>query len=485
MTAVLQISCFVLAGVAYISAFLLFWIGLFPQDELSGLLTRWSVVTPFAAVAMPFLAFVVFVLGYDPRTKWLVFLRHYLLTCLQTTKALYLSLAVLTAINVIEGAMLIRSFSPPAAESMKPLLNSDFENAVKIAEAEESTQRSAKLIRLVADAEMLAKRRLSTSDSPTEAAALRNELAQFDGPFEPLWQRFLAQRGLAKVAFSRKDVDGMALHFTRAEGIARWIDAPGTEKQAHAAALFSLSRDENDPVKARELLDKAEKIAQSDPSIFGQRILGNIYYTKGDYGGAYRIWKALLDRDQNDVSRGLAMPEAIERKRLSNAIALARLKQSQPKYALEVVEAALKESWSSENEEHRTEQVRLLATKMLCLLALGRPDDALIVFEERLNVSRQLSGEGITPGSYLLKANVLSEKWKTMAANDPTRRQAAEEILRVLLLAQEPKRDLRAFKDYKRESFIGLVNDVATLWRWDGISFDKDGCIEAILSLLP
>jgi hypothetical protein len=119
------------------------------------------------------------------------------------------------------------------------------------------------------------------------------------------------------------------------------------------------------------------------------------------------------------------------------------------------------------------------------LLALGRPDDALIVFEERRALSIQLSDEGVTPGSYLLKANIISEKWKTMADNEPMRRQVAEEILRVLLLAQEQKRDLREFKDYKRESFIGLVNDVATLWRWDGISFDKDGCIEAILSLLP
>lgn len=483
--AALQISCFVLAGAAYTSALLLFWVGLFPYDEPSGLLTRWSVVTPFVAVAMPFLAFVAFVLGYNPRTKWLVFLRYYLLTCLQTRKALYLSLSVLTVINVIEGAMLISSFSKPEAESMKLLLKSDFSNAVMISKSEESTEPSAKLIRLVADAEMLSKRRLSTSDSPTEAAALRNQLARFDSSFEPLWHRFLAERGLAKVAFCRKDVDGMALHFARAEGISRWIDAPGTEKYEHAKALFSLSKDENDPVKARKLLDDAEKIAQSDPSISSQRILGNIYYTKGDYGGAFRLWKALLDRDQNDVSHGLAIPGAIERKRLGNAMALARLKQSQPKYALEVVEAALSESWISENEEHRTEQVRLLATKILCLLALGRPDDALIVFEERRALSIQLSDEGVTPGSYLLKANIISEKWKTMADNEPMRRQVAEEILRVLLLAQEQKRDLREFKDYKRESFIGLVNDVATLWRWDGISFDKDGCIEAILSLLP
>lgn len=484
MTAVLQILCLILAGLVYVFAFLLTWIGLFPQDELPALLARWSVAAPFVAVSMPFLVFVVFILGYDPRTKWLVLLRRFFLLCVETRRAIYLSMGVLAAINVIEGVILMRILAPPVLESMSFLLKSDFENAVKAAEAEEPTHRSAKLIRLVAEAEMLAKRRLSTSDSPTEAEALRHELSQFDGPFESLWLRFMAQRGLAKLAFCRKDIDGMALHFTRAEGIARWIGVLQSQKQAHAGALFSLSKDENDPNKAKELLDRAEKIALSDPSIVGQRILGNIYYTKGDYGGAYRIWKALLDRNQSDVSRGLAMPDTIERKRLNNAIALARLKQSQPVFALEIVDVALGESWNSENEEHRTEQVRLLSTKILCLLALGRSEDALNVFEERRNVSRQLSGEGITTGSYLLKANILSAKWRMMSPNDPMRHKIAEEILNVLLLAQDAKRDIRSFKDYNRESFIGLVNDVATLWRWDGIAFDKDGCAMAILSLV-
>ena len=486
MKTILQLGFFVFIFVIYILSFFLLWLGFYPGDVFAEIVSKWALVTPFVALLAPLLSFVVFVLGYDPRVTWLQRIRVYLLSLLQATRPLVVTLSILLLIAVIHGLWLSRLLARPAGESFRLLMNGDFERAAELAEGKEASYRSARLIWLVAEAEIEAKRKLSTSDNPTEMTALQKELSMLDTSFAPLWHRYLARYGLGRLAFCRKDLDGIDLHFERAARMSRWFDSsmPESTKRAQAENIFSLSREEADSARSKQYVEKAKMILQDDFSIPSQRLLGSIYYVEGDFGGAFRTWQAILDRDIQTRKRGLELPDSVERKKLQNNMALARLQQSQPSAALKVVEKGLLEPWDGNLEPQRTEQVRLLSTKVLCLLALNRPADALKVFEDRTQISDQLRDEGVTTGSLLLKANILAANWRLMAGSNPNRKKAAEEILHCLLLAQDPKRDVHAFTDHSTKAYGGLIAEVKTLWRWNGIIFDENGCKQAIFSLI-
>ena len=485
MKSCLQVLFLVLMTVSYLLGVRLFWIGVYPEENFASAASAWETLTPLFVLVTPVVAFAVFTLGYDPKTQILQHVRNKLVSILQSKRWLGITLGTLVVLVVAQIVWLQALLAIPQQESYLALIGGDYENAALLAESNQPLDEASQVILLTSQAEIEAKRRVSSSEDQNSILILRDKLLDCDHVFAPIWIRFLSNYGLGKLAFARKDINAIKARFTRAASLSRNIDDELQKKsmRAMASAYFSLSQTETDPEKSKTLIQLAQNILQADLTIPSQRLLASISYINGDFGGAFRTWKAMLDRKEG-TSHGLNVPDAIERKRLLNNMALAKLRLDQPESGLELVKAGLAETWKRELESDRTEQVRLMATHILCLLGLNRPSDALTVFESRTNTSNQLREEGLSTGSLLLKANILVSLWRDLDETSKERKGRANEILGCLLLVQDPSRKVSAFNDHSKAAYQGLVAEAKSLWRWHGIEFDGGRCEQAIISLL-
>jgi len=485
---VLQVTFFILLGIVYLLGFLLTWVGFYPVEDFGSVISKWSLTTPFVALFFPFIVFIVFALGYDPRVSLLRALRGRLLKVLLSIRMLIIACVILLLICLAQFASLNRIFYTPSGDQFLAYMDGDFTNVLLEKGASLDAARIDRLLWLATQSEIEARRRNSSSNDLTEIAALREELPGYDSPFDPIWYRFLANYSLGKIAYCRADVVALENFFDHAESLSKWLNDPALVSScafAKSQAYFSLARAETDQGTSDSYMNRAIEVANTQTTISSQRLLGAIYYTQGKFGDAANTWGALLQRDAADNERGLEIPGFIEKKKLCNNIALARLNQSRYNGALQIVGQGLNEIWDDTIDEHRTEQVRLMATKVLCLLALNRPHDALITFEERSNISVQIQEEGLSSGSALLKANIHAAIWRSLPLGDEQRDATAQEVLNLLLLAQNSQFEGDQLVDHTEAAYKGLVSEVASRWRWDGIKFNAVGCEKAILSLLP
>jgi tetratricopeptide (TPR) repeat protein len=482
MKSAMQILFILLVAGAYFAGVRLVWLGVFPTDSFADLMGQSAVVTPLVVLLAPLTAFVVFLLGYDPRDGWLGRARSAFVAVLSTARRAAVACGVvfiaLAASLVASGWLLAR----PTHPGLQQLLNDDFDNAAESAKNEIETNATAAIIHLVSDAEVEAKRRSSASNDQTEQSVLLRDLPEFDAAWKPVWHRYLASHGLARLAFARRDRAELDHRFDRARQLALWLGADLVSRttRAHAESLFELSLDADDEAARDTLEDRAEEMLRGDDAIASQRALAKVYYSRGCYGDAIRVWSALLHRDVDAQRRGLDVPGPSERKKLRNNIALALLQQAQPEAGLHSVAQGLAEPWNTRDESDRTDQVRLLATRILCLLAAERPDEALATYTERAKLITQ----GQTIGSLLILAMIESQRWALMDVASPASERSARKVLQCLIDARGFGANAVPFVDHTRESYEGLVEVAASHWRYPGIQFDTERVLAAILSLV-
>jgi len=457
----------------------------FPYDSFSQVIGRWPVFLPVLAFASPFMAIVVYLLGYSPKQELLVRARGGLVKRLGNIRVVILACLALAVATVVESVYTYWLVSLPDSAEYEVLMNGNLDTIYS--ETSQAPPKSSRwLIHLSSDAALEAKRFSGGSDDPTRLAIVRDQLLGYDRAFSPLWHRFLANRGLGDVAVARADHGAMVRYYAQAKIISARLegDLAALTSRRQARWLFTMAAAERDSDLKEVLFGEAEAILLEDFSVDAQRILGSIYYIEQDYGRAFRIWRAVLERDSDASAGRLELPDPIERKMLANNIALAKLQLNQPRYALDVVEKGVSQPWDPKNESDRTEQIRLLATKLTALLAIGKPKKALAVFQQRRQLSVQLSEDGLSPGSALLKASILSEIWQNTEPSEGSRSVVAQQVFNLIHFAQDPNGDPLAFVDHSKEAYVSLLDDAESLWRWAGISFNRAGCEEAMLSLL-
>jgi len=474
-----------LAALAGIAVVLIGWFGLVPQFGFREALCKWQVGLPALATGLPLLAYLATSVDQLGRFTLIRTIRR-LMSVLDSRRATFWVRIGCLFVALAGGSYFVWLARLPKTQGFLNLIDGDLTSSeIKRGEIM-GGHPATRIVWLAAQAELEMKRRDSSSNDLTEIVALQRELPEFDQPFMPIWRRYLARLSLGRVAYCRTDPNSMERHLRAASGIGERF---GEGYRAApiiilAQGLFALSQNAKKKEDSDSLLSRAKSVALSETSVPTQRLLGAIYYDSGEFGDAYSTWEALLSRTDMDEARGMEVPDAIERKRLWNNMALARLKQHRPNDALATTVKGLEEPWNPSIDEHRTQHVRLLATKTLCLLGLGRPKDALEVFEERSGTSVQIKEEGLSSGSALLKAQIYSALWRVRPVNPDEKEMLARNVLRYLVIAQDPDLDPDSFSDRTEGAFEHLVQEVSSRWKWQGIEFDAEGCLQAIRSLL-
>lgn len=199
----------------YLCTLLLIWLGVFPADDLSTFVGRTEVFVPLGIALAPFLAFFIFLLGYDPRKAVLQRLRGFLLSILKTPRSTGVASAVVLFVIGFELSIVFNLLDRPKDEAFILIIDRDFD-AVEAAVEKIESQNDAQLFQLVADAEVEAKRRQSGSDDPNELDRLLKAVPIHDRPFSRVWNRLLASYAMGKLAVCNQDIEGISRSYTRA-----------------------------------------------------------------------------------------------------------------------------------------------------------------------------------------------------------------------------------------------------------------------------
>ncbi len=453
----LEIAALVLFVIAYFLGIVTLWVALFPELFFTEYLRRWDVVGSSASITIAFLSLVVYPLKnlglqiYDVLTK-----RRYILPFL----------IALLCIQITGCVRFLFKFNDLRATSVTwSILDGNYAEADReLGSADYKADRIAYL-HLLNSAISQGFSLTNQSADETLCRVYVNYFQQRNFFFAPAWDRYLGKHALASCATVLDSNETAISMYQDAGRLARWI---GTDEERRAvrrmAAVYLRDREGTAGITDPEQrYRKVMELLGTDSHATAQRMRGSASYMLGEFATAAANWENLL--------HGLPEEKVIERKMLRNNIAMAHTALKQFMRALVEVEAGIRLPFNEDNQTERREQVRLLSTKALSLLASGDCSGAESSWELRNNLTRSPLGRC----SSLISAQIHSCNG---AANDP------EQVLQDILVGtgQQPEE----FRDRTEAALMTLADQAESVFGrcYLGLTFDGEPVKSAMRTLI-
>ena len=190
-----------------------------------------------------------------------------------------------------------------------------------------------------------------------------------------------------------------------------------------------------------------------------QRLVGESYYSLGEYSKAIETWEAML--------LSLSTKQIAERKKTINSIALAYIALLQNSQALAKIEEGLRLQYSEKIDTERREQSRLLSTKASIELSSNLCSEASTTWDSKNILGYQETSKCRS----LINAQVLS--CSTSADNKG-------EIIDSLFIGvgQDPS----SFRDNKPEALSAIIRQAEQMFKdcYLGLRFNSNNVKRAV-----
>mgnify|MGYP000344222346 CR=1 FL=1 len=201
----------------------------------------------------------------------------------------------------------------------------------------------------------------------------------------------------------------------------------------------------------------------TDSNPTAQRMLGTSYYLLGEYAKASETWNELLAT--------MGKKDSIEKKKILNNISLAYNAQFQYSLAMKKVNEGLSILFDTNNEKERREQIRLLSTKTLTLVAQDNCEDARTIWDYRNSLKQQQ----LSKCTSLITTQVLS-------CNGAVgyEKELIESVL--IGVGQDPD----SFIDYTAPAMSSLIGQATTTFSscYLGLKYPKEKVSGAVMRII-
>ena len=451
-----KIATIFLSVTAFFLGIVTVWMALFPELFFTEYLMRWEVAGTLVSITIAFLSLLA-----SPFRSLGVQIRN----GLAKRGPLSFLLIALVCVQAAGVDFVLRFDDPYATRITRSILDGNYVEADRELGSVDYSADKIAYLHMVNGA--ISQDFFSTNQSADEnlCRVYVNYFQKRNVLFGTAWERYLGKYALASCArVLGSNADAIRM-YQDAGRLARWI-ATDEERRAERrlAAVYLYDRQGTagitDPAQRyRRVVD----LLGTDSHPTAQRMRGSAYYLLGDFARATETWSKFLPSMPED--------EAIERKMLHNNLAMAYAALKQFRLALDVVEEGISLPFDEDNQTERREQVRLMSTKALSLLADENCSRAESTWKLRNALTRQPLGSC----SSLISAQI-------HACNGSLENQ--EQVLADVLvgIGQQPEE----FRDRTEAALMALVDQAESAFAscYLGLTFDAGSVRSAMRTIV-
>lgn len=465
MIVLLHVTLFTLLTVGFVTTVLALWLGLSPELPMLEFLSGWQVLGSLTSTFAIYVGLIAYVFGWNPRNRFLQWLRTRLLLPFTSKLSPLIVMVVLLLLVVAAETTFLLGFDN---SHRNPVVDAVWAENYAAADREltslDATSKEIAELYFVNDA--IRQEFFSTSQSADKELCriYSSYFSRRNVLFSDAWTRYMLTYAHASCRQVLEDPQKAIELYRHGMKIARWL---GPEEQGRTARKIATIYFYNNNVTTgfntdEERYQQIIALVGSDSNEIAQRMLGASYYLIGEYTKATEIWTILL--------RSVPDDKPIERKKILNNLALAYAAQHQLKLALRIVDEGIAISYKEANEQQRREQVRLLSTRTLVQLKQGNCAQASTTWEERNSMRRQQ----LSKCTALLSAEVVACTGSENAVNETVRHL-------LLGIGQDPDN----FVDFTSDALNSVVDQAQILFEkcYLGLTLNTEG-IRRILSIM-
>lgn len=439
------------------------WLGVWPDLDFIQYLSNWQIYgTVLSSIAI-YAGVAAYVFGWNPQAESLAWLRRaVILPALTKASTLLILIFVLAGILVVESKFIYHFDKEYSTNVVSMIWAENYAGADRL--IGETNKTSSEIAELFFINDSIRQQFFSTSQNADKELCriYANYFSSRNVNFEGAWPRYLIRYAYASCMQVLENPKNSIIQYKKALRLARWIN-PNEERRTSRkiAAIYFYDSNGVSGIKDRqERLREIVQLLGTDSNPTAQRMLGTSYYLLGEYAKASETWNELLATMGDN--------EGIEKKKILNNISLAYNAQFQYALAMKKVNKGLSILFDKNNEKERREQIRLLSTKTLTLIAQDNCENAKSVWDYRNSLKQQQ----LSKCTSLITTQVLS-------CNHAVGHE--KELIESVLIGvgQDPK----SFIDYTVPAMSSLVEQADTIFAscYLGLKYPKDKVSGAVM----
>lgn len=442
------------------------WLGVWPDLDFIQYLSNWQIYgTVLSSIAI-YVGVIAYIFGWNPQAESLAWLRRVvILPALTKVPSLLLLILSLSSILVIESKFIYNFNKVYSKKIISMIWAENYAGADRlIGEANKSSSEIAELF-IINDS--IRQQFFSTSQNADKELCriYTNYFSSRNVNFEGAWSRYLINYAHASCMQVLENPKESIVQYKKALRLARWIN-PDEERRTSRkiAAIYFYDSNGVSGIKDRkERLRAIVQLIGTDSNPTAQRMLGTSYYLLGEYAKASETWNELIATMSKD--------DDLEKKKILNNISLSYNAQFQYALAMNKVNEGLSIPFDTNNEKERREQIRLLSTKTLTLVAQNNCEDAVFTWNYRNSLKQQQ----LSKCTSLITTQVLS-------CNDAVgyEKELIESVL--VGVGQDPE----SFIDYTAPAMSSLVEQADTTFAncYLGLKYPKEKVLNAVKRII-
>lgn len=462
----LQIVVAILFTVVFAVSLPCIWLGVWPELGFIGYLSNWQIYgTVLSSIAI-YVALFAYVFGWNPQAECLAWLRRVVIvpTLTKTNSLIFLVLSLFLVL-VFESKYIYTFDKKYSKEIVSMIWAENYAGADRL--IGETNSPSSEIAELFFINDSIRQQFFSTSQNADKelCRVYANYFSYRNLNFERVWHRYLIKYAHASCMQVLENPKESIALYNEALRLSRWIGSNEERRTARKiATIYFYDTNGVSGIKDRkERLRTIIQLISKDSNPTAQRMLGSSYYLLGEYAKASETWNQLVET--------MGDGEVLEKKKILNNISMAYHAQFQYSLAIKKVNEGISLAFDINNEKERREQIRLLSTKTLTLVAQEKCEDARTTWDYRNSLRQQQ----LTKCTALITTIVLS-----CTGDIAHKKQFIDSLL--IGVGQPPE----SFIDFTKPALKSLVEQANTTFSgcYLGLKYPKNKVLDTVMKIV-
>ncbi|MFV9646141.1 MAG: hypothetical protein ACNYWU_09990 [Desulfobacterales bacterium] len=442
------------------------WLGVWPELDFIAYLSNWQIYgTVLSSIAI-YVSVFAYIFGWNPQAKSLAWLRRVVImqTLTKANSLLFLALSLFLLLG-FESRYIYTFDKEYSKEIVSMIWAENYAGADRL--IGEINGPPSEIAELFFINDSIRQQFFSTSQNANKELCriYANYFSSRSLSFDRVWSMYLIKYAHASCMQVLENPKESIALYNDALHIARWISSNEERRTARKiATIYFHDTNGMSGIKGRkERLRTIIQLIGTDSNPTAQRMLGSSYYLLGEYAKASETWNDLVDT--------MGDGEELEKKKILNNISMAYIAQFQYSLAMKKVNEGISLAFDVNNEKERREQIRLLSTKTLTLVAQGKCEEARSIWDYRNSIRQQQ----LSKCTSLITTQVLS-----CNGDIAQKKQLIDSLL--IGVGQAPE----SFIDFTEPALKSLVEQANTTFSncYIGLKYPKDKVLAAVMKII-